>query len=299
MDKTGLVTIHGGKGGDTSTLEINYYVKRICEAYAKVYILEEVCRIHRESPMWKFMIEPNSPSVNPSAIAQKKSRDKSSYASAPIRMPSRGIKTAARALPGKAALRPGYADIAKRARTDIAADLYPVDIGRIKPPAGDLKTHQFDLQDGFESEHFFEHFRKLQRPVVYFVPKLEPPVLLFDHFGKDALRLKALRFNSPFETAFNGIVGLIELLLNQDMQREAHELEKKLKTTDLNLKTLELAEKIVNIYRLMEDPATPYPMKQFLIQTLVGIIDQQAKLNGNMGIARVDFEGRGSLDIRV
>lgn len=297
MDNTGAVVIHGGEAKDTSTLEINYYVKRICEAYAKIYILEEVCRIYLETPRWKFMIEPTSPSVNPAAVSQKKRKEKEVRTSTPLKIPSRGLKAAKEAL-GKAAIKPDRF-AAKSIGPLGKEDMIQVDIGVNTLAVDKSDSRLYDLHKESDSALFFEQFRKVQRPVVHFVQQYEPPILLFDHFGRDALQLKALSFNSPFETAFNGIVGLIELLLKQNMQREAHELEQKLRTLDLGLKTLELAEKIAHIYKVIEDPATSYPVKQFLLSTLNGVLDQQAKLNSSMGISRIDFEGQGSLDMRV
>lgn len=297
MGNIGAVVIYGGEAKDTSTLEINYYVKRICEAYAKIYILEEVCRIYLETPRWKFMIEPTSPSVNPAAVSQKKRKEKKVHTSAPLKIPPCGFN-AAKEAPGKAAIKLNRFD-AKSIDPLSKEEMVQVDIGVSTLAVDRSGSRHYDLHKEADSALFFEHFRKVQRPVVHFVQQYEPPVLLFDHFGRDALQLKELSFNSPFETAFNGIVGLIELLLKQNMQREAHELEQKLKTLDIGLKTLELAEKIAHIYKVIEDPSTSYPMKQFLLSTLNGVLDQQAKLNSSMGITRIDFEGQGSLDMRV
>lgn len=298
MEPAGAVVVHGGESSETSTLEINYFVKRICEAYAKVCILEEVCRVYRESPVWRFMIEPNSPSPNPAAVAQKKRRDEEEARPPSPRLSPRELL--GQDLPGKAALKPDLSGLrAAKSRIPVISGgraILPLEPGT---PVRTAAANVFDLHREADIAPFFEHFRKVQRPAVHILPPGEPPLVLFNHFGLEALQLKKLSFNSPFETAFSGIVGLIELLLNQNMQREVHELEQKLKTADLGLKTLELAEKIVHIYRLIEDPATPWPMKQLLIHTLVGILDQQAKLNQNMGITRIDLEGQGSLDMRV
>jgi len=127
------------------------------------------------------------------------------------------------------------------------------------------------------AEEFWKTFRHLHRPIVLYK---ESP--LFDPESGQALKLRNLSKNSPWDFDFEGkIAALIDLLRGRTMARRQNED---------NSKALENVRNIVETSRLIEDDAIPWGVKRFAAQQLEAIMNKQHKVNQKLGIKPRHFE---------
>lgn len=240
---------------EISSLELNYYIQHFCEAYAKIFLIEEISTAYLENPYTEFIIENTSPQINPCRNQSRKN-----------------------------ALLEDIGD---------NADLYDGIAAMRTPQIGSMKkivkpSIQGTFFEPFLTEQFFYYFMKLNRPVVYCDGHNN---LLYSYFGSDSLKLKYLKHYSSPKIVFEGIQAILSFLINQSREDKAHELEGILRTQDYLINNLEITQGIAKTVSLIVDPKIDNAIKGYIINQLVYTIEQQAILHNKMGITRIDTTG--------
>lgn len=121
--------------------------------------------------------------------------------------------------------------------------------------------------------------------------RMQQGILLHD-YNRNALKLFAIRHNSPPQYFVQALEDLLEYLLTYHRTEEIHKLEMALKQQDFLYKDALIVERIVYLSKFLHDKDVPPQIKHYVSNSLLSILKEQENLHRKMGmtptITRID-----------
>lgn len=244
----GIYSITGGMGREEpSTLEIMYYVERLTECYGKMCLLDKMAAHLVQYPSAKFLLLDQStslpdavdrilsPPVMPSTekYVDKTMKDYEQDYTDEIgisSIPETWEKELKYLVKDENSLQHSQdtgevltlEEFARKSNMKRLKDLSDEPIHMISEPTYVKSSGQiYNLTSPEKLSQFFKKFRRLKRPNLY-APFGDRLILLYNHYGEDALTLRSLTVNSPFAMNLQGSGELLDVILSEPRKREEH-----------------------------------------------------------------------------
>lgn len=162
-----------------------------------------------------------------------------------------------------------------------------------------ILSRWYNLCDYEDVKIFFKLFDSLEMPYIHIMENdiierttngisitvnVSPTIRIAHDYNEDALKVVLVKHFSPPEYLAQGIEDFLKYIITYKREEEIRKINECLKCQEFLYKDVIIVEKIVSISKILSDEEVDGRIKQYVLNSLQVILDEQEKLHQKMGI---------------